>query len=289
MNTALHRRAIVLMVLCTLLWSMAGIVTRQLSGTPSAEVTFWRSVFAALFVAAVWQWQHGDVLASLRRAGAIGLVSATLWAMMFTCFMLALTRTTVANTLIVMSIAPLLTALLAALFLRERLLLRTWCAVALACIGMVAMFAEAFEADAAQHWMGMVIALGVPVAAALNFIVLKNSGQHINLVPAVLLGGVLSALFTLPFAWPFHAPLHDVAWLALLGCFQLGLPCMLLVIAARHLSAPEISLLSLLEVLLGSAWAWWGAGEQPSTMTLWGGAVVLGALIFNEALGLRRR
>jgi drug/metabolite transporter (DMT)-like permease len=77
--------------------------------------------------------------------------------------------------------------------------------------------------------------------------------------------------------------------LAVLGCVQLGLPCMLMVRASWHLSAPEIALLALLEVVLGPLWAWLGAGEAPALATLAGGALVLAALLLNElaALGVR--
>jgi len=75
--------------------------------------------------------------------------------------------------------------------------------------------------------------------------------------------------------------------LALLGIFQLGLPCMLLVIASRTLLAPEIALLGLLEVVLGPLWAWLGAGEAPGQATLVGGALVLLALVGNEISAFR--
>ncbi|MFD2273286.1 EamA family transporter [Undibacterium arcticum] len=108
-----------------------------------------------------------------------------------------------------------------------------------------------------------------------------------DLIPAVLLGGVFSALLMLPLAWPMRASLHDVLILAILGFFQLGFPCMLMVHASKSLSAPEISLLALLEVLLGPIWAWLGAGEVPAREALLGGAVVLSALVFNELLAVR--
>jgi drug/metabolite transporter (DMT)-like permease len=88
---------------------------------------------------------------------------------------------------------------------------------------------------------------------------------------------------------PFQASVHDLLILALLGFFQLGFPCMLMVRAARSLSAPELSLLALLEVLLGPIWVWLGAGEVPANATLMGGAVVLTALIFNELAAIRMR
>jgi drug/metabolite transporter (DMT)-like permease len=109
------------------------------------------------------------------------------------------------------------------------------------------------------------------------------------MMPAVMGGALLSALLTLPLAWPLVASAHDIGWLAVLGVFQLAVPCLMAVAIARHLSAPEVSLLALLEVIFGVAWAWLGAGEVPTAAVLGGGTMVVGALAANEALGLRRR
>jgi drug/metabolite transporter (DMT)-like permease len=91
----------------------------------------------------------------------------------------------------------------------------------------------------------------------------------------------------LPFALPLQASLHDVLLLAILGFFQLGLPCMLMVRASASLTAPEISLLCLLEVLLAPIWAWLGAGEVPAQATITGGVIVLIALVLNELASMR--
>ena len=84
------------------------------------------------------------------------------------------------------------------------------------------------------------------------------------MLPAVLIGAVLSAAFTLPMAYPFR-PLAttSVCW-PLLGVVQLAIPCLLVVRLSRELPAPEIALLGLLEVVFGVTWAWLGAGEQPA-------------------------
>jgi len=95
----------------------------------------------------------------------------------------------------------------------------------------------------------------------------------------VLIGAALSALATLPFSLPFAASAHDLGLLALLGVVQLSIPCLMAVSVARHLSAPEASLLALLEVIFGVAWAWLGAGESPAFHVLGGGALVLTALL----------
>jgi drug/metabolite transporter (DMT)-like permease len=108
-------------------------------------------------------------------------------------------------------------------------------------------------------------------------------------VPAVLLGALISSLVVLPLAWPFRASGHDLALLAGLGALQLAIPCVLSVVCARVLSAPEVSLLALLEVLFGTLLAWIGAGEQPSADVFTGASLVMSALVINEWLAWRER
>ncbi len=280
------------MIIAPTLWSIAGVVTRHLSPELQAhgrfEITFWRSVFAAIFVGGFLLFVQRDFAGSLRRAGIAGLLSGAMWAIMFTCFMLALTLTSTANTLIVLAIGPLTTALLARAVLKAPIPPRTWAAIAIAMVGIGAMFADSLRIESRAAVLGMLIAFATPLAGAINVVILKKRGKSVDLLPAVFLGGTISAALVLPFAWPFMADARDIALLALLGFFQLGLPCMLLVIAARQLSATEVALLALLEVVLGPLWAWLGAGEIPASSALFGGALVLSALLFNELVAARR-
>jgi len=282
--------ALALMVVAPVLWSLAGVLTRQIQSAGAFEMAFWRSSFAAAFVFLALLFlqgkRHWD---SLRAAGAPGLVSGAMWAIMFTCFIVALTLTTVANVLVVSSLGPLCTALLAWLMLREPIPARSWLAIVAASVGMAAMFGAGFTADDPGHIAGLALALTIPIAGAINIIVLRKSAAHLDLMPAVMLGALISAVLTLPFALPFQASGRDFLVLATLGVFQLGLPCLLLVLVSRTLTAPEIALLALLEVVLGPLWTWLGAGEVPAGTTLAGGAVVLAALAGNEAAALAER
>jgi len=271
------------MVAAPVLWSSAGVVTRHIERTPPFEQVFWRSLFAFGFVFLVLLFQRKHPWTSIRAAGLPGLASGLMWAIMFTAFLFALSMTTTANTLVVMSVSPLLTAVLAKFALKDPLPLRTWIAAGAAAVGIGWMFSTQLSG----HYAGMAITFLIPVAAAINVVVLRASHAHLDLVPAVMLGGALSCLIALPFALPLSASTKDLVLLAFLGVFQLGLPCMLLVLASRGLTAPEIALLGLLEVVLGPLWAWLGAGEEPARATLIGGAVVLGALVLNELTGMR--
>jgi drug/metabolite transporter (DMT)-like permease len=134
--------------------------------------------------------------------------------------------------------------------------------------------------------------LCVPLAGALNWTLVQRSqqqGQRIDLVPAVLVGAFLSCIYTWLPSQPFQATTADLMWLALLGLTQLALPCMLAVMAARTLKAPEVSLLGLLEVIFGILWPWLFAHEAPGAPVLLGGGVVILALVGNELLGWQSR
>ena len=276
---------VALMIAAPVLWSSAGVVTRHLQSATPVEQGFWRSLSAFLFIVVVLLFQKTSPWKAVRAAGWPGLISGLMWAIMFTAFLFALSMTTTANTLVVMSVSPLLTALFASMFLKDPVPLRTWLAAGVAAIGIALMFSFSLE----KHFLGMAVAFLIPVAAAINVVVLRASAAKLDLVPAIMLGGALSCLIALPFALPFSATPRDLALLAFLGVTQLGLPCMLLVLASRALLAPEIALLGLLEVVLGPLWAWLGAGEEPARHTLTGGAVVLAALAANELATLRRR
>jgi drug/metabolite transporter (DMT)-like permease len=209
---------------------------------------------------------------------------------MFTAFMVALTLTTVANVLITLAVGPLLTALITRVFLGHHLPARTWLAIVLAGIGIAWMYGSQLSLGDPHFLTGSLVALCVPIAGSVQWTLTQKSqseGLNLDLVPSVMLGALLSTLLTLPLSMPFQASVHDVGLLAMLGLFQLAIPCALSVVCARVLKAPEVSLLALLEVVFGIALAWWGAHEAPQLSVLVGGALVLGALFLNECLGWR--
>ena len=285
-----HSKAVVLMLVVTLMWSTAGVVTRHLDAARSFEVTFWRSFFTVISLLVILSvWQGRKVWSDIRRGGALLWLSGLCWCVMFTAFMVALTLTSVSNVLVTMALGPLFTALIARVFLGHRIASRTWAAIGVAGAGIVVMYADQLSSD---QWLGSLVALCVPLAGATHWTVTQRAhaeGHDVDLVPAVLLGAVLSSLLALPLAFPFQATPHDIGLLAFLGLGQLAIPCVLSVICARVLKAPEIALLALLEVIFGIALAWAGAGETPQTSVLLGGSLVIGALVVNEWLGLLQR
>ncbi|PUE47372.1 permease [Limnohabitans sp. 2KL-1] len=287
-----HGMAVWTMVGVTALWSMAGVVTRHLEQARSFEVTFWRSFFTVVSLLVILPvWQGRSVWTRLPLRSRYFWFSGLCWSIMFTAFMVALTLTAVANVLITMAVGPLLTALITRVFLGHRLPARTWLAIVLAGIGIGWMYGSQLSLGDPNFLIGSLVALCVPIAGSVQWTLVQKSqseGQNLDLVPSVLLGAILSTLLTLPLSMPFQASSHDVGWLAILGLFQLAIPCALSVVCARVLKAPEVALLALLEIVFGIALAWWGANEAPQLSVLLGGALVLGALLLNEWLGWRQ-
>jgi drug/metabolite transporter (DMT)-like permease len=276
-----HRRALVYMLIAPVCWSTGGLFVRLLSIRDAWEIVFWRSLFMALFVAVALAVMHRDRMPrAVLAVGWPGLLAGGFLAGQFFLFIASLTRTTVANTFVLMSISPFLAAVAARVFLHERVPLRTAIAMAAAFAGIVVMFADSLDAG---RLAGNLLAIGVSVLFALNVTVLRKVHASVDMLPMVMIAGLLSIAVAFPLALPLQASLTDLLVLAVMGCIQLGTGCLLLVAASRHLTATELGLLALLEPILGPIWVWVLLGEHPGDLALIGGAVVLAAVIANEA------
>jgi drug/metabolite transporter (DMT)-like permease len=276
-----HRKALLFMLVAPICWSTGGLFVRLLGLTDAYEIVFWRSLFMALFVAGTLIVLHRrNMPAAVRAVGWPGLLAAGFLAGQFFLFIASLTRTTVANTFVLMSVSPFLAALAGRMLLREQVPARTWFAMAVAFAGIVVMFADSLDAG---RLAGNLLAIGVSVLFALNVTVLRKVHAHVDMLPTVMIAGIVSIAIAWPIALPFEASGRDLAVLAVMGCVQLGAGCLLMVAASKQLSATEIGLLALLEPILGPLWVWLLLNEHPGRLALVGGAIVLGAVIANEA------
>ena len=285
-SPAAHRRALLYMLIAPVCWSTGGLFVRLVSIESAWEIVFWRSLFMALFVAAaLWVMHRERTVAVVAAVGWPGLLSGAFLAGQFFLFIASITRTTVANTFVLMSISPFLAALAAKIFLHEPVPSRTWFAMAVAFGGIVVMFAESLDAG---RLAGNLLAIGVSVLFALNVTVLRRVHATVDMLPTVMIAGLIAIVIAWPLASPMQASPRDLGVLAVMGCVQLGTGCLLLVAASRHLTATELGLLALLEPILGPVWVWALLGEHPGRLAIAGGAIVLCAVIANEAYALWR-
>lgn len=263
-------------------WSSGGLIARLVTTDPWTT-NVWRGGSCALALAVVIWVAHGRRTAKQwRRIGWAGVGVAVCLAVASTSFILALARTSVANTLILMSIGPYVTGLLGWLLLDERVRFRTWVTMAVALGGAVVMVSSSYARGGVG---GDVLALLMAGAFATATVLVRRH-PAILMTPAAALGAGLTCLLALPMAAPLQASTRDIALLALFGIGQFAVGFLLFTAGARLIPAAETSLIGMIETVLGPLWVWLALGENPGLASLVGGTLIVGALLTHALLDL---
>ena len=269
-----QRRGQIYVALAAVAWSTAGVLQRQLTLDTPTQV-FGRAVFAgAALLAYVAVVERGGLRRAFRRIGVAGVGVALCVATASGSFIAALNHTSVARVLFIMAIAPVLAALLARVTLGEPIARRAVVAMALALGGVALMLGAPGEGSVAGDALSLLAAL-----AFAAMIVITRWRHDVSMAPATCLAQAILAAAFLPLASPAAIHGDAVAWLAALGIGQIGLGFALLTVGARLIPAAQVGLITLLEVVLGPLWVWLALGEQPSALTLVGGAIVIAAIV----------
>lgn len=285
---ALHSYAlgVILVLLGGFFLSLAGILLRLVEEADGWQILFIRSIsfFATLCAILVFRYRE-TTFSAFRTVGARGLLAALVLGLGSVCYVFAILNTTVANVVFIIGASPLVTALIAWLFLEERVgaasLLSMICALA----GIGLMFADGLVRGG---MLGNITALGV-VASFSVFLLIVRSGRDIDMLPATCLAGLVAGVIAAAMADSLAVGANDLLIGIVLGSVQFTGGFMLLTIGARHLPAAEVALFSLSEAVLAPVWVWIGVDEVPSLMTLAGSAVVLSSVIAYCLLEIRRR
>ena len=245
-------------------------------------LVFWRGAFIALGLSVGLVAIHGGrIVEQFRVMGRAGIAASLIMGVGTLVFVMAIRTTSVANTLIITGNSPLIAALFSWVWLKERVELRTWLAIAAA---SVAVYITVSDNVASGNWLGDLYAGCGAVFVALH-VVVARSVKHVSLVPSVAGGGVIVALLVLPYAEPSAVDQRDVLLLVLLGAIVLPVAFSLLTLAPRYITAPEVSLIKLTEMVLGPTWVWLGLGENPGREAMIGGGILLVTLVVHTALG----
>lgn len=283
-SSSARRLGFWLVVAAAVCWSSGGLIAR-LAGTDPWTTIFWRSVFCALFLAAtVAIMQRGRLAEVVRDTGWPGVLMAACFATASTSFIMALSRTSVANTLIIQSLSPFLAGLGGWLCLGERVRRRTWIAMSVALLGTVLML---WGSPGAGSRVGDVLAL-VTATAFAGATVIVRWHRRVPMPAAAALAAALAGILALAPAAPASASWRDLGLLALFGVGQLGAGLLFFTAGARLIPVAEASLIAVLECVLGPVWVWLAIGERPGAFSLVGGAVILSALVGHAALDIAR-
>jgi drug/metabolite transporter (DMT)-like permease len=282
-SAAERSRGVVLVAAAALCWSTGGLLARLVDTDPWTTV-FWRSIFTAAFLLVViFIQERGSAWPQIRGMGWPGVAMALCFAIASTCFINAVARTTVANTLVIQSTSPFIAALLGWAWMGERVQRRSWIAMAAALAGATVMASHSWGAGSIN---GDLLALTTAIAFAGATVIVRRH-RHLRMTAAAGLASVFSAIFAWRPARPLDVAPDDLALLALFGAAQLGLGLVLFMAGARLIPVAEASLIGVLESVLGPVWVWLALGETPAPAALLGGGIILTALVVHTALDLR--
>jgi DME family drug/metabolite transporter len=281
----LYRNGAIMVIICGLLWSTAGVGVRYISEASGWHIVFFRSVGLISTILIVMAWRNkGDLVTPLKRTNKLNLLAGLFLGASFFGNIFALLHTSVANVVFLLSSSPFIAALLGWLFLGERVKKRTWAAIALTSVGVSVMVGHALSGNGI---IGMAFALMMAISYA-AFSVIMRCGKDNDMLPAALIGGLFSMLVATFAIDDFAISWTDLGICIALGFFQMGLALILFIYGSKHVPAAELTLLTMLEVILSPIWVWFLFNEHPGYWTLIGGSIImLGVLV--QAIGASRR
>ena len=199
-------------------------------------------------------------------------------------FLISIQNTNVANTLVMIALAPMLSAILGAIFLKETPDKKTWIAIIVTFVSCVYIFYDSLKlGNFYGDFFGLVTAFGLACNANL-----ARYAKNRDLVPSAVVGKLCVAIFAFFFVKNFELVGNDIIYVPLMCVMCVAIPFVLVTIAPRFISAAEVNLFFLLETILGPIWVWLVIKEQPSLETIMGGSVIILTLAIHSFLALKK-
>lgn len=276
-----HQKGLLLTALGVLVIAPDALILRLIS-LSAEQVLLWRGLLNVLgFLLIVALRYKSQWWRAYLNCGRAGIGCALLFSLSTLGFVMGNHFTKAANVLVILAAAPLIAALLSRFFLQERLPLRTWLAIGGCMVGISLIVLDDLGSGS---WLGSAFALLAAFGLAGN-LTLARSQPHIDMSPMLALSGIITA--GLAFSWSGTIVLPDAAnlgWLVLLCLVLLPIGFTFIQQGPQYLPSAEVSLLLLLETVFGSLLVWLFFSEAPSAQGLWGGAIVLSALLLKSLL-----
>ena len=199
-------------------------------------------------------------------------------------FLISIQNTNVANTLVMIALAPMLSAILGAIFLKETPDKKTWIAIIVTFASCIYIFYDSLKlGNFYGDFFGFVTAFGLACNANL-----ARYAKNRDLVPSAVVGKLCVAIFAFFFVENFELIGNDILYVPLMCVMCVAIPFVLVTIAPRFITAAEVNLFFLLETILGPIWVWLVIKEQPSLETIIGGSVIILTIAIHSFLALKK-
>ena len=219
----------------------------------------------------------------LMTSGIHGIIYVITFSITNITFVVSIQNTNVANTLVMIATAPMLSAILGSIFLKEPPDKKTLISIIITFLSVIYIFFDSLKlGNFYGDILGFITAIGLAVGA-----VTIRSAKSKNLVPAAVVGKLLVATFALLFVENFALINQDMIIVPLMCILCVAIPFVLVTIAPRFIPAAEVNLFFLLETIIGPIWVWLIIKEQPSVETLLGGVVIIITIAIHSFLKLR--
>ena len=282
-----YARGVLYVILAGVFLSSGGLIVRHVADADAWTILFYRSLmFSVTVMAFLWFQNRKNTLSLYKKIRGLDLVVTVSLALGFIFYLLSLFNTSVANTVLVLSTGPFIAALMGRIVLGEKVTGVTIIAMFVAVAGVVVMVSGGIGAADVK---GIAYAFLAVLAFSVMIVTLRKMGSERNTMPAVSLAGFMAAAMCLPFVSTLAISGHDLLMAICLGSMQVGLGFILITLGSRSVPAAQVPLLALGETALSPLWVWLVINETPAQNTLIGGALVLAAVVFQGAMGLRSR
>ena len=225
-----------------------------------------------------------NFLNALFNVGYTGIFYTISFAICNITFLVSIQNTSVANTLVMVAMAPMISAILGGIFLKEVPDKKTWVAILITFFSAIYIFYDSIQlGNFFGDFMGFVTATGLAVNA-----VLVRSAKDRDLLPSAVLGKLCVAIFAFFFVESFDLVGNDMIYIPLMCVLCVAIPFVLVTIAPRFIPAEEVNLFFLLETIIGPIWVWMIIKEQPSIETVQGGIVIIVTIAIHSFLKLKK-
>ncbi len=243
----------------------------RLAGLDDFTLTFYRGLFPIFSITLVlWFYYRTRLPGAIRRIGWAGIVNGLLFAAVNITFISAIQRTSVANTLLFLSSAPVFAAILSLIVLRENQRPSTWLIIALSMLGI-------FIIGWGSHGGGLLgdfFAVCCAMVTACSAVLVRYK-KDVDLVPSVILGSVFTTIYALLQGPELALEVQQLLYVSIIGFLLIPFAFIILTIAPRFANSAEVQLVYLLESILGPLWVWLVIHETPSLNTIVGGSILL--------------